>query len=249
MKVEIINKDECKELFMYWGLAAAKCYDTPKKFATRVGKSCLSTGHYSGSRGRFIMFDITGVPRALVDQLVRHEVGVFKNVESGRYVNFEEFEYYTPAIIDSDEKLSKLYHNHMKETRKTYKAIVERMNELGYKGEKCYEVARGIMCMNYNTGLVIGFTVEALINFMHKRLCVCAQDHIRKLAILMKKETLEVLPELESYLVAVCDAYQYCPESEKRTCGKYPQKDILMKMVKEYKTNIEFKKSINELGE
>ena len=65
----------------------------------------------------------------------------------------------------------------------------------------------------------------------------------------MKKETLEVLPELENYLVAACDAYQYCPESAKRTCGKYPQKDVLMKMVKEYKTNIEFKKSINELGE
>ena len=249
MKVEIINQEEVKQLFKYWGLAAAKCYDSPKKFAERIGKSCLETKHYSGSRGRFIMFDITEVPRALVDQMVRHEQGVFKNVESGRYVNFAEFEYFTPAIIDSDEILSNLYHNHMKETRRVYKAIVDRMNELGYKGEKAYEVARGVICMNYNTGLVIGFTIEALINFMNKRLCVCSQDHIRKLAVLMKKETLEILPELKDYLVAACDAYQYCPESPKRTCGKYPQKDVLMKMVRQYKTNIEFKESINKIGE
>ena len=235
MKVEIINKEECKELFKYWGLSAVKCYNTPKKFAERVGKSCLTTGHYSGSRGRFIMFDISEVPRALVDQLVRHEVGVFKNVESGRYVNFGDFTYYTPAIIDSDETLSKLYHGHMKQTREVYKAIVKRMNELGYEGEKCFEVARGVICMNYNTGLVIGFTIEALINFMHKRLCVCSQEHIRKLALLMRKETIEVLPELDRYLVSVCEATKYCPESEKRSCKKYPQKSVLDKLILEYK--------------
>lgn len=246
MKVEIINQEEVKQLFKYWGLAAAKCYDSPKKFAERIGKSCLETKHYSGSRGRFIMFDITGVPRALVDQLVRHEVGVFKNVESGRYVNFSDFDYYTPDIINKDEQLKKLYHEHMENTKRVYKAIVERLNELGYHGEKAYEVARGVICMNYNTGLVIGFTVEALINLMHKRLCVCSQDHIIKLAVLMKKATLELLPELKDKLVPACEALGYCPESAKRTCGRYPQKEVAIALMNEYRKNKNFQEMIDK---
>lgn len=251
MKVEILNKEECKELFKYWGLAAAKCYDTPKKFAERVGKSCLESGHFSGSRGRYIIFDISEVPRALVDQLVRHEQGVFKNVESGRYVNFSDFGYYIPPVLYKNSAALNVYMKHMEATQKNYNEIVSLLGEENITGEKAYEAARGIMPMNYNTGLVIGFTVEALINLMHKRLCVCAQDHIMKLAIEMKKQIIEILPELKPYLVAVCDAYGYCPESKKRTCGKYPQKDVLNTLILEYKKNKAFKeeidKKVNEL--
>lgn len=237
MKVEILNKNEAIKLFEDWGIAACMCYDTPDKYAERVGKSCLSTKHFSGSRGNYIKFKITGVPRALVDQLVRHEQGVFKNVESGRYVNFSDFSYYTPNIVNQDAVLSKLYHEHMANTKTTYGAMVVRLEELGYKGEKAFEVARGVAPMNYNTGLVIGFTVEALINLMHKRLCVCSQDHIRKLAIEIKKQVNELIPELKPHLVPACEAFGWCPESQKRTCGRYPQKDVVMQLVKEFQTN------------
>lgn len=235
MKVELLNKEEVLTLFKDWGTAACMCYDTPAKYAERVGKSCLTTKHFSGSRGNYIKFKITGVPRALVDQLVRHEQGVFKNVESGRYVNFSDFDYYIPKIVEKDKELSELYHSHMERTRQTYKDMVQRLETLGYKGEKAFEVARGVAPMNYNTGLVIGFTVEALINLMNKRLCVCSQDHIRQLAKLMKKEVVEVLPELEKYLVPVCEAYTWCPENPKRSCGKYPQKEEVLKLIIEHK--------------
>ncbi len=238
MKVEIINKSECTELFKYWGLAAAKCYASPPEKAVIIGKGCLKTGHFSGSRGRYIMFDITEVPRALVDQLVRHEIGVFKNVESGRYVDFSNFSYYTDPIIDSDEVLSELYHNHMRETRLTYGAMVLRLNDLGYHGEKAYEIARGVSPMNYNTGLVIGMTIEALINFCNERLCVCSQEHIRKLAVKMKEETLKLLPELKNYLVPSCAFNGWCPENPRRSCGAYPQKDVVLQLVKDYMKEI-----------
>lgn len=247
MKVEIINKEESLELFKYWGLAAAKCYATPKKFAERIGKSCLQTGHFSGSRGRYIMFDISGVPRALVDQLVRHEQGVFKNVESGRYVNFEDFTYYIPPILEKEQNAvaHKIYVEHMENTKSVYRRIVAILNDNGTHGEKAYEAARGVMPMNYDTGLVIGFTVEALINLMNKRLCVCSQDHIRKLAVEMRKQVIELIPELEPYLVAACEANGWCPESAKRTCGKYPQKDVVMKLVLDYQKSLRTKNNEN----
>lgn len=247
MKVEIINKEESLELFKYWGLAAAKCYATPKKFAERIGKNCLQTGHFSGSRGRYIMFDISGVPRALVDQLVRHEQGVFKNVESGRYVNFEDFTYYIPPILKKEQNAvaHKIYVEHMENTKSVYRRIVAILNDNGTHGEKAYEAARGVMPMNYDTGLVIGFTVEALINLMNKRLCVCSQDHIRKLAVEMRKQVVELIPELEPHLVATCEANGWCPESAKRTCGKYPQKDVVMKLVLDYQKSLRTKNNEN----
>ena len=35
-KIEILNPEEVKILFERWGRFAAKCYDTPLKFAERV---------------------------------------------------------------------------------------------------------------------------------------------------------------------------------------------------------------------
>ena len=49
-----------------------------------------------------------------------------------------------------------------------------------------------------NLTLTIGFTPEALIHFMHKRLCVRAQDEIRAVAIAMKKAVEEILPEFSA---------------------------------------------------
>lgn len=246
MKVTIINSEEVKNIFENWGTFAATCYDTPKKFAERVGQSCLKSGHFSGSRADYIKFDISGVSRACVDQMVRHEIGVVKNVMSGRYVDFSEFEYYTPPIVETDEILKDLYHSHMAETKLTYKAIVKRLNELDIKGEKAFEVARGVSPMNHHTSLTIGFTIEALINFMHKRLCKCAQHEIRQLAMLMKKEVQQVLPQLSKMLVPICADKGYCPENPKRSCNLYPQREVVETLMNEYRRNIQFRNMIDE---
>lgn len=239
-KVTLMDEEHVKKLFLNWGLASVKCYKTPKKYAERVGKSCLATAHFSGSRGQYITFEIENVPRALVDQLVRAEVGVFKNVESQRYVNYEEcFYYYTPPLIGKDEELSKYYVESMELIQQRYVGLVNLLKvkypNLG--GEAINETARGLLPMNINSTLVIGFTVEALINLCHKRLCVCSQEHIRKLVRMMRQEVIGVHPELEPYLVAVCVAHNYCPESPKRTCGAYPQKDVVTQLVLEWKKN------------
>ena len=245
MKVEIINQEAVKDIFTNWGTFACTCYNTPKKFAKRVGESCLQSGHFSGSRGDYIKFDISGVSRACVDQMIRSEVGVVKNVMSGRYVDFSDFNYFTPDIIETDAILEDLYHTQMIETRLTYKAIVKRLGELGVTGEKAFEVARGVAPMNHHTSVSIGFTIEALINFMHKRLCSCAQDEIQMLAKQMKKVIMEILPELGQILVPICADKGYCPENPKRSCGLYPQKNVADALMLEYRRNTHFRDMID----
>lgn len=231
-KVEIINKEEVKNIFKSWGTSACVCYDTPQKFAEKVGQSCLQTKHFSGSRGDYIKFKIEGVPRALVDQLIRHEVGVYKNVKSQRYTDSSNLGVYYPKEILVDKELTKAWDDILELIVEGYNKTVDTLKEKGCTNEQAREVARGLIPMNVESGLVIGFTIEALINFMNKRLCTCSQEHIRYLAVLMKNAVIEILPQLTDKLVPACISLMYCPESAKRSCGIRPQKEELEELVK-----------------
>ena len=71
---------------------------------------------------------------------------------------------------------------------------------------------------------------------MHKRLCVRADEPIRKVASLMKQEVLKIEPRYEELLVPQCVAMMYCPE--KHSCGAYPNKkevEELIRLGKEHK--------------
>lgn len=235
IKIELLNKEEASNFFKMWGLTSAVCYATDDKYAVGVGKSCMKTKHYSGGRHRYLVFRFEGISRACADQMARHSIGVCLNMRSGRYVNIADFDYHTPSLIKRNAKAKKIYDDHMKATREAYKGICEALEEDGYKGEKVNECARGVAPMAHHTKMVMGFNLEALTNFMHKRLCVCSQEEIQKVARQLKKAVVEVLPELEDELVAVCEAYLYCPESAKRSCGRYPQKSELALALEMYR--------------
>ncbi|MCF0124563.1 MAG: FAD-dependent thymidylate synthase [Clostridia bacterium] len=219
MKVELTNKQDLKEnFFKNWGLCSCVCYDTSEELAPNVGKSCLKNGHFSGSRGQYFVFKVEKAPRSLVDQLVRHEVGVFKNVQSFRYVDKSSLDYYIPELIMETPDALEEYFKAMLNAEESYKKIRDCLKEKYGNDKRINENARGVLPMNTNTSVVIGFTIEALINLMNKRLCGRAEEPIRKLANLMKKEVLEVLPELDEYLVPLCKKLGYCPEGNK-SCG------------------------------
>lgn len=99
--------------------------------------------------------------------------------------------------------------------------------------ERANEQARYVVPMATHTAFVIGFTVEAFIHFCNMRLCVRAEDTIRYMAQLMKKEVIEVLPELKSKLVPNCQALLWCPEGAK-SCHAYPTKKQLKEIIEEY---------------
>ena len=234
MKVTIINKEQVEQLLDIFGETACICYDTPTKFKNGVAKTVLSTGHFSGSRGQYIYFKIEDVPRSLADQMARHSVGTAVNMQSFRYVKMEDFAYYTPTIIEKIPEAKMIYENTMEVIKHDYAEIVRILNEHGIKGEKANQSARGILPMNTNTKLIMAFTLEALMNFMEKRLCVRAEEHIRKLAKLMRDEVITIIPELEDKLVPACEAKLWCPEG-KMCCGKYPTKDQLKEILNNHK--------------
>lgn len=51
MKVTLLNPNEVKNIFQNWGIASSICYDTQTDTPELIGKGCMVSGHYSGSRG------------------------------------------------------------------------------------------------------------------------------------------------------------------------------------------------------
>lgn len=236
MKIEILNPDEFKGLFESWGKFAATCYGSSDKYAERIGKSCLNTGHTSGSRSRFVEIKIEGISRSCIDQLARSEQGVVKNIQSQRYTK-GDFEYYTDPLLESYSKSLEYYHNSMNvikalknEFEKIFKQEIE-LKESGLSGEKVNEITRNLYPMAIHSKGTFAFNIEALIRLCHTRLCTCAQREIRKLVELIRDECVKIIPELKDYLVPVCEHNLWCPESEKRSCGRFTTKNKLKEMI------------------
>lgn len=236
MKVTILNPEETTRLFEYWGKASCVCYDTETEAPEKVGKHCMNSGHFSGSRGRFILFKVEGCPRLTIDQAVRHEIGVMKNVQSFRYVSKDSFAYEVPSEIKDNELLLAKYHAHMMATMELYSEIQEYVFNKTSSHERANEQARHVLPISTHADFVIGMTVEAIIHFANSRLCVRAEDKIRELAATMKSAVLELLPELKDKLVPNCQALLWCPEG-KASCGAYPTKSQLKKMIAGVKYN------------
>ncbi len=212
MRVELINRKEVADFFKEWGKVSRVCYNTPEERAEAVGKSCLENGHYSGSRAFYFKFHISGISRLMSLQLNRHEVGVVKNQASQQFIPQQGFRTIIPAELDDfRERISDIY------LRTT--VLYEDMINCGVSRN----AARYILPEGTITEGVWCFTLEALINFIHKRLCSRASSEIRTLAKELRRVVVEVVPELETKLVPQCEYLLWCPET--KSCGRYPSRE------------------------
>lgn len=223
IKVTILNPNECIELFKSWGQFTSVCYDTNTDVPETVGKGCMYSGHWSGSRWRYIALRIDNCPRFVIDQMVRHENGVAKNVQSFRYVDKDNFSYAVPEEIKDNPELVEKYWYHMRDTVKLYEEIQSYVYDKTNKRERANEQARYVLPMATESSFCIAFTPEALIHLCNLRLCVRTEDKHRKLVQAIRDAVLEIIPELRSRLVPQCENLMYCPEG-KKTCGRYPTK-------------------------
>ena len=230
MNVKILNPEEAKKLFYYWGMASCVCYDTKTNTPEKIGKICMNNRHFSGSRSQYILFLVEGCPRFTIDQAVRHEDGVMKNVQSFRYVSKDSFAYEVPIEITDNTELLAKYHAYMMDAMDLYKEIQQYVLDKTESNERANEQARYTLPISTHASFVIGMDVEALIHFCNMRLCVRAEDKIRELAIEIKKVSLEILPELKEKLVPNCQALLWCPEG-KDSCGAYPTRKQLKEIL------------------
>lgn len=263
MNVEIKNPEVLTNLYHNHGVFAATCYNTPEKYADKVGKSCEDDGHMSGSRCEYIKFKITGLDRGTSEQCLRHEIGtavpfeeqdnysfsdyselvvdvspdqIVKNMASFRYIDKEGFSYEIPATIQNSAKACVEYRDLMDIINDYRTRIKDALVEDGVPEKRAVQDANFVLPRATTTEFVIGFTPEALIHFCHKRLCTRAQEFIRELAIKMKQEVAKYNPEFAAELVPHCQHLLWCPE-KKASCHAYPTKAELLDILKSIPKN------------
>ena len=66
--IKLINPEEVEKFIERHGSFSAVCYNTPKEKAEQVGMHCLTSGHLSGSRHLYMVFEIKNVPRSCYDE-------------------------------------------------------------------------------------------------------------------------------------------------------------------------------------
>lgn len=236
MNVKILNREESKKLFYWWGQTSCVCYDTKTNTPEKIGKHCMTSGHFSGSRSQYILFLVEDCPRFTIDQMVRHENGVMKNVQSFRYVDKNNFAYEIPVEIKDNDYLLQRYTKHMSSTINLYSDIQSYVFNKTNNQERANEQARYVLPMSTHASFIIGMDIEALIHFCNMRLCARTEDVHRELAKKVRNAVLEILPELENKLVPNCQNMLYCPEG-KKGCGAYPTKKELKEIIKRGKEN------------
>ena len=220
-KVELKNPEEVKNFVKRHGEFSKVCYDTPKEKAEKVGEHCLESGHLSGSRHLYIVFELENVPRSLIDQLVRHEQGVVKNVQSLRYCNKkEDVNVYVAPEVMEDVYLRAEIIGIEQIIRKSYENIQATLKDAGLTGEKSNEIARTILPIGISTKCSFAVNLEGLIHLANVRLCNRAELPIRTIIKKMVDQVIEVEPRYKPYLVPQCKKLGYCPEGNKE-CLRY----------------------------
>ena len=219
-KVELKNPEEVKEFVKRHGEFSKVCYNTPKEKAEKVGEHCLESGHLSGSRHLYMVFELENVPRSLIDQLVRHEQGVVKNVQSLRYCNKkEDVNVYVAPEVMKDVYLRAEIIGIEQIIRESYENIQATLKDAGLTGEKSNEIARTILPIGISTKCSFAVNLEGLIHLANVRLCNRAELPIRTIVKEMVEQVVEVEPRYKPFLVPNCKKLGYCPEGE-HSCKK-----------------------------
>lgn len=261
MRVELINPEIVQNLFLNHGTFACTCYNTPEKFAEKVGKKCEDDGHMSGSRCEYIKFKVYDIDRGTAEQCLRHEIGtaipfdlqdnysfaeytelvkdvspdqIVKNMASFRYIDKDGFDYATPATIANCKQAKIEYDKLMKQINDSRKIIKEALVDFGVEEKASTQDANFVLPRATTTFFVIGFSPEAFIHFCHKRLCKRAQEFIREFAILAVDEVKKINAEFATNCVPHCRHLLWCPEKG-MSCGAYPTRDELINMINAYK--------------
>ena len=219
-KVRLVNREEVKSFIKRHGEFAAVCYNTPKEKAEKVGEHCLESGHLSGSRHLYMVFEIKNVPRSAVDQLVRHTQGFVTNVQSLRYCNKDgKISLYAAPEIERDIYLTQSLHNYEAQVQANYNYFQINLKNENYTNEQANEIARTVIPIGVATECNVAVNLECLIHLANVRLCNRAELPIRTIVKEMVEQVVEVEPRYKPFLVPNCKKLGYCPEGD-HSCKK-----------------------------
>lgn len=225
MSIEFLNIT--KNPLQFIGKCAGVCWNAPIDDAEKNRKraiSCIKSGH-----GRVIEFpDITmvldGYSARMMRELYTHIGGAPTRVQSStRYVEADNFKYYTPPKVANTSLAKAVYDEAMAHQANIYDYLLQ----IGVAKED----AANQLPLGMESKMVWKINVRTLINFMNKRLCTRALKEIRDFANELKNILSEVDDEwkwiCDNLFVPTCEQYKFmnpdaCFCLETQCCGRHP---------------------------
>lgn len=183
MKVRLVAETSNPEYVVT--LAAATCYSDKiyidlyekcrdKEYQKKLITKLLSSCHESPFEHANFTFFIEGISRSTSHQLVRHRIASYSQ-RSQRYTTMKPEEFNIPESISSDPEKKKAFEEHLDNTFRLYKELIE--------GGIPKEDARELLPNATQTTLVMTMNLRELRHFMELRLCNRAQSEIQSVAI------------------------------------------------------------------
>lgn len=177
----------------------------------RIAKGCAKAGHMSVYEHAYFTFHVAGISRACLAQLSRHRHFSF-TVRSQRYCNESRSEPIFP--VSTNESQDGIIAEAYDYAWDAYDRLID--------NGVAKEDARTVLPNGAPTELYVSMNARALIEASHLRLCSRAQQEIRNMFDLMKKEISLVSPEIAAMMVPQCEVnpnYPFCTEAG--SCGRH----------------------------
>jgi thymidylate synthase (FAD) len=166
-------------------------------------KSLLRRGHFGPFEHPRAFFAVEGITRDMMAQITRHRVGVSFDVQSMRYVSFEDADMEIPesaeeTVLNFDTENAKgdvIETSLPAETiyRDSYEAAQRSYNDLVEAGVD-KEHARKVLPIGTKVNMTFSANLRALMHVFDLRVSGAAQDDTRGLAEHVKEETREWAP-------------------------------------------------------
>lgn len=197
-----------------WG---ADISDREKNY--KRGLDCIESGHHRVLEYVNVEMILDGYSARVMREWYTHIGGAPTRLQaSTRYINYKNFEYVIPPMIEKNEEAKQLYTEMMQQIADTCSRLEA---ECGVPRED----AAMLLPLGMGTKIVDKRNVRNLIEMSHQRLCTRAYWEYRRLMQDIMKE-LESYSEEWAYLVKhyfkpKCEVAGFC--TEKKSCGRKPK--------------------------
>lgn len=208
--------DYTKKPLTLMGEVASRCWDSTP--SPQIGIDCIESNHGRILEYPDITVEISDYSARCIRELYTHIIGTSRTQQSTRYVNMNSFDYYIPDSIANNKQAKEIYDKCMANIMKSYSML----RELGTPKEDC----ANLLPLGSDTKVVLKINARAILHMAELRLCNRALKEYRELM----NELLNTISNLDdewakiiSYAKPKCEILGYC--NEKKSCGKYPQKE------------------------